>query len=65
MNQNIPDKCNGCGQPLLLENLYTDDGCPCNTPRGINFKPIVCYICKTEDCVKPGHRLSVLFDCLS
>ena len=36
MNLNIPKKCNGCGRPLLLENLDGDDGCPCNTPRGVN-----------------------------
>lgn len=29
-------KCNGCGQPLVPENLWLEDGCPCNTPRGVN-----------------------------
>jgi hypothetical protein len=61
MNPGIPSKCNKCGQPLLLENLYCDDGCPCNSPRGINFKPVSCKICKIDDCVKPGHRLFTLF----
>jgi len=53
-NPNIPTQCNGCGKPLFLENLYVDDGCPCNTPRGVNFKPAPCPTCKTDNCVKPG-----------
>jgi len=61
MNPNIPEKCKGCGAPLLLENLFTDDGCPCNTPRGINFKPKPCKLCQVDNCVKPGHRLYELF----
>ena len=28
--------CNGCGKPLLLENAWMYDGCPCNSPNGIN-----------------------------
>jgi hypothetical protein len=60
-NPNIPEKCRGCGASLLLENLYVDDGCPCNTPRGVNLKPQHCDLCRTEDCVKPGHRLQALF----
>lgn len=28
--------CNGCGKPLLIENAWMTDGCPCNTPLGIN-----------------------------
>lgn len=61
MNPNIPQKCNGCNSPLLLENLFVDDGCPCNTPRGVNFKPKKCVFCKTDCCVKPGHRVKELF----
>lgn len=53
--------CNGCGKPLLLENIYVDDGCPCNTKRGINFEPRHCSICGTENCVKPAHHLSNIF----
>jgi hypothetical protein len=59
MNPTIPAKCNGCGNPLLLENLFVDDGCPCNTPRGVNFKPAPCAC--GDECVKPGHRLVALF----
>jgi hypothetical protein len=61
VNPNIPEKCKSCGQPLLLENLYCDDGCPCNAPRGINFRPRPCGLCKVDTCVKPGHRLVALF----
>lgn len=61
MDTKLPSKCNGCGQPLLLENLYVDDGCPCNSSRGINMRPHTCGICQNTFCVKPGHHLSALF----
>lgn len=60
MNPNIPEKCNGCGKPLLIENLYVEDGCPCNSMKGINFKPKPCRRCG-EACSRPGHRLVELF----
>jgi hypothetical protein len=28
--------CAGCGKPLLVENAWMTDGCPCNTPLGVN-----------------------------
>lgn len=28
--------CRGCGVPLTLENAWMTDGCPCNSPLGIN-----------------------------
>lgn len=28
--------CGGCGKPLLIENAWMEDGCPCNTPAGVN-----------------------------
>ena len=61
LNPQFPEKCNGCGRWLLMENLYVDDGCPCNTPRGVNFKPQPCATCGTDNCVKPAHRLAELF----
>lgn len=61
MNPNIPEKCNACGKALLLENLYVDDGCPCNSRRGVNFTPWECRLCRVDHCVKPGHRLMSLF----
>lgn len=60
-NPNIPRNCNACGKILLMENLYVDDGCPCNSPRGVNFKPQTCFVCAVDDCVKPGHRLKELY----
>ncbi len=54
-----PMSCNGCGTPLLLQNMYVDDGCPCNTQRGINFAPMPCRLCGGASCVKPAHRLAV------
>lgn len=29
-------RCKGCGKELLAENCWMQDGCPCNTPRGVN-----------------------------
>jgi hypothetical protein len=57
MTTPVPTTCNGCGKPLTLDHLYYDDGCPCNTPRGVNFKPRVCGMCRVDNCVKPGHHL--------
>jgi hypothetical protein len=31
-----PGVCGGCGQPLLKENAWMEDGCPCNTKAGVN-----------------------------
>lgn len=28
--------CAGCGKELLLANAWMTDGCPCNTPLGVN-----------------------------
>lgn len=28
--------CKGCGKPLSLENAWMTDGCPCNSPLGVN-----------------------------
>lgn len=56
----VPKNCNACGQPLLLENLFVEDGCPCNSPFGVNFKPAPCTSCGVR-CARPGHRLPALF----
>lgn len=57
MTANFPPACRACGQPLLLQNAYVDDGCPCNSPRGVNVAPGNCRICRDSDCVKPAHRV--------
>ncbi len=28
--------CNGCGQPMNIENAWMYDGCPCNSGNGCN-----------------------------
>lgn len=28
--------CLGCGKPLLQKNAWMSDGCPCNSPLGVN-----------------------------
>lgn len=28
--------CYGCNKPLFLRNAWMEDGCPCNTPAGVN-----------------------------
>jgi len=28
--------CRGCGKPLSIDNAWMTDGCPCNTPLGVN-----------------------------
>lgn len=61
MNPLIPEYCRACGKILRLENLFVDDGCPCNSARGVNFDLRECVACKTDCCVKPGHRLAELY----
>lgn len=60
-NPRVPKNCKACGQGLYIGNLFVDDGCPCNSPRGVNFTPRYCEFCKADDCVKPGHHFMDLF----
>lgn len=32
----VDPKCQGCGKSLLLANAWMTDGCPCNSPLGVN-----------------------------
>lgn len=32
----VDPNCLGCGKPLTIENAWMTDGCPCNTPLGVN-----------------------------
>lgn len=34
--QTVDPNCAGCGQPLTVENAWMADGCPCNSPLGVN-----------------------------
>lgn len=56
MMVSFPKTCNACGQPLLLENVFCEDGCPCNSPRGVNVPVRDCSFCMTE-CARPAHRI--------
>lgn len=60
-NPSLQRYCRACGKSLRLENLFVDDGCPCNSPRGVNLTPQPCALCKTEHCVKPGHRIEAIW----
>jgi hypothetical protein len=48
--------CIGCGEFLKLENFRIADGCPCNTPRGINHGrvPVDTCTCTTCDPAQTG-----------
>jgi hypothetical protein len=57
MNQTDHSKCNGCDAPLdLKKNLRIADGCPCNSPRGINHGrvPTLTCCCLTCDPAETG-----------
>lgn len=32
----VEKNCKGCGNPLVTENAWMTDGCPCNSPLGVN-----------------------------
>lgn len=32
----ISKDCAGCGKPLVIENAWMTDGCPCNSGLGVN-----------------------------
>ena len=54
-----PRLCTGCGRPLLLENLFVCDGCPCNEATH-NFEARACAVCG-EPCSRPGHHLRSVY----
>jgi hypothetical protein len=43
-------KCSGCGKPLLAENFWIADGCPCYAPRGINHGRVPKDTCTCVEC---------------
>lgn len=47
---NWDSRCRGCGKPLVPENSRIADGCPCNTPRGINHGLVDTSTCTCEGC---------------
>jgi hypothetical protein len=44
------DPCRGCGQPLISTNIWITDGCPCNSPRGINHGLVAKNTCVCSEC---------------
>lgn len=42
--------CRGCQNMLLLENLRIADGCPCNSPRGVNHGLVPKNTCTCQVC---------------
>lgn len=49
-------KCASCDRPLLVSNLSMADGCPCNSPRGVNHGrvPVAACTCVTCDPAQTG-----------
>lgn len=43
-------ECRDCGKPLLPENDRIADGCPCNSPRGINHGLVSKETCTCSEC---------------
>jgi len=54
---NDPSTCQGCGGPLLEENVRIADGCPCNAPRGVNHGLVSKATCTCLECdpAQTGH----------
>ena len=47
----MTETCRGCGKPIDLDaNVGIADGCPCNTPRGINHGLVPAHICTCPEC---------------
>lgn len=44
------DACRGCGKPLLPHNSVAADGCPCNSPRGVNHGLVPKNTCTCVEC---------------
>ena len=42
--------CRGCGKTLLPNNYTIADGCPCNSPRGINHGLVAKNTCTCVEC---------------
>ena len=45
--------CRACGQPLTGTDR-TADGCPCNSPRGVNHGIVPEYVCTCPICDPKG-----------
>lgn len=45
-----PEKCRGCGKWLNPLADRIADGCPCNSPRGVNHGIVPAYVCTCPVC---------------
>lgn len=46
----LPPTCRNCGHPLTPANERIADGCPCNSPRGINHGLVPTHVCTCHAC---------------
>ncbi len=51
-------ECRGCERPLLKANRNMADGCPCNSPRGINHGLVPPETCTCDNCDPKGSGSS-------
>lgn len=42
--------CRACNRALLSENIRVADGCPCNSPRGVNHGLVPKNTCTCNEC---------------
>ncbi len=45
-----PEPCRACGEPLWPKNERIADGCPCNSPRGVNHGLVPKATCTCVEC---------------
>jgi hypothetical protein len=48
--------CRGCGKELHFDGIPRADGCPCNSPRGINHGIVPPYLCACKLCRSERDR---------
>lgn len=44
-----PPTCRACGKGLILDHTVAD-GCPCNSPRGVNHGLVPASVCTCDVC---------------
>jgi len=49
-----PPLCRACGQPIQPEDRGLADGCPCNSPRGVNHGLVPTHVCTCPECDPAG-----------
>lgn len=60
-----PDSCRACGGMILPENRRVADGCPCNSPRGVNHGLVpkntcTCVVCDPDQTGSTRYPVDVL-----